>query len=371
MIAVILILSFVTLVYCITMLWVSIGFNSHLRFSVKKTVSNQVTISVVIPMRNESASILNCLNSLEKQSLDHNCFEVVVIDDNSSDNSLEIVQEFLQDSSLNLRVYSLENKETKKEALKLGIEKSNYNVIATTDADCVVTADWLQLIAANMVDNDMLLGPVSFHENNGFLANFQVLDMLAMQAIEFGTLSFNKATLNNAANLVYKRSIFQRVNGFDKHKTPSGDDVFLLEKFSLNKAKISSFLSRESIVLTEPQKKLKDFVNQRLRWASKTKYYKNKLLISLSALIFLQNLSCILIYALLPLVENYIQELTFLLLGKWLFDFILLLLAASFFERKRSLLYFIPVQLVYPFYVVFIWILSMLIGFKWKHREYK
>ena len=178
MIAVILILSFVTLVYCITMLWVSIGFNSHLRFSVKKTVSNQVTISVVIPMRNESASILNCLNSLEKQSLDHNCFEVVVIDDNSSDNSLEIVQEFLQDSSLNLRVYSLENKETKKEALKLGIEKSNYNVIATTDADCVVTADWLQLIAANMVDNDMLLGPVSFHENNGFLANFQVLDML-------------------------------------------------------------------------------------------------------------------------------------------------------------------------------------------------
>jgi len=329
-------------------------------------------ISVIIAVRNEEDNILKCLNTLLTQKYNKTDFEIIIIDDNSIDKTCEVILQRVKDTEVNVQLYHLIGKTSKKEALKLGIEKSSYPIIATTDADCSLPENWLNHISLQFnKKGSMLLGPVMFKNTKGFLPAFQVLDMLAIQGLEFGTLGFNSPILNNAANLSFYKEKYLQVNGYDSYKTPSGDDIFLLEKFKRKeKNEIKGLLSNEFIVETIPENNFSSFFNQRLRWSSKAKYYSDKLLIYFGSIIFIQNIVSIFIYVQLPLVEKYRDIFIILLLTKWVIDFILLFLVACFFERRKALFYFIPVQIVYPIYIVFISIISMMTKYEWKGRKY-
>lgn len=368
MIYFIIIISCITLIYCFSIVVVSIGFYGE-RQKLNDS-NNSIKITVLIPIRNEEKTIINCLNSLENQNYDRSDFEIIIINDHSKDKSVELITSHISSSSFDYSLFDLTDQKSKKEALKFGVEKAKYSIIATTDSDCKLPKNWLKNIACRIDKHDMLLGPLMFENVKGFLNKFQILDMLAMQGLEFGALNVGTPILNNAANLVYKKETLLDVGGYDNYLTPSGDDVFLLEKFIQNYKQIKGVLTKDFIVETSSEEDLKTFINQRIRWASKSKFYKNKSLIYFSAIILFQNLISLFIYIALPLVENYIEVLTILLLSKWVIDFILLLLVASFFDKKRVLIYFIPVQLLYPFYLIGIWIASITMNYSWKGREY-
>ena len=364
----ILIISFITLLYCLSILWISFGFFKEQKKVVKHV--SPLKITILIPLRNEENTILNCLESLEKQNFEQEDFEIIIINDHSLDNSVEVIKSHIFNSSFDYSFYELGDKQSKKEALKLGFKNAKYSIIATTDSDCELPNNWLKNIAGKIVEKDMLLGPVIFKSEKGFLNKFQLLDMMAMQGLEFGSLNWGSPILNNAANLAYTQEAFDDVGGYDNYETPSGDDVFLLEKFIEKDKKIGGVLIKDFIVETHSEKGLKAFLNQRIRWASKSKFYKNRVLIYFSSIILIQNVISLFIYIGLPLVENYTCVLIILLLSKWVIDFILLLLIASFFDKKRVLIYFIPVQLLYPIYLVGIWIASITVNYKWKGRDY-
>jgi glycosyltransferase involved in cell wall biosynthesis len=351
------------------MVWVIIGFNKSIKR--KKVQVKEAEISVVIPFRDEETNILKCLASLQNQLFDIDAFEVILVNDHSSDKSFRIVESFIAITDINIRLTSLTDQTSKKTALKHGIGLASHKIIATTDADCILPEDWLSNVASN-IDNEnaMLLGPVMFTEKAGFLSAFQILDMLALQGVEFGALGFNRPILNNAANLAYNVDSYKNVNGFDSFDTPSGDDIFLLEKFKFQDLKIVGLLSNDFIVETESEPNLSSFFNQRVRWASKSKYYKDKLLLMFSGLVLIQNISLLLIYLGILFVENHRLSFLFLLLTKWLIDFILLFLVASFFKRKSAMFYFIPVQFIYPIYVIIVWVASVTLKFEWKGRKY-
>ncbi len=328
-------------------------------------------ISIIIPVRNEEDNIANCLDSLTHQNYTKTDFEVIIIDDHSTDNTKNVINNYLKESELNIRFYQLEKTFNKKEALKYGIEKSTHKIIATTDADCILPANWLNNITSQFNNNaEMVLGPVMFNNKKGLLAAFQLLDMLAIQGIEFGMLFYKKPILNNAANLSYLKEKFYAVDGFDRFNTPSGDDVFLLEKFIKNSKNVKGLLKEDFIVLTNQEHSFADFFNQRLRWSSKTKHYSNYWLLYFSTIVLVQNISLIFIYLGAPLVEKYELIFIILLFSKWLIDFILLFLVASIFKRRRALYYFIPVQIVYPIYILIIWIASMVLTYEWKGRKF-
>jgi poly-beta-1,6-N-acetyl-D-glucosamine synthase len=368
------ILALISAIYFCSITWTIIGFILIKEKGETRSKSkNPQKITVIVPVRNEKRNIINCLRSLENQSYNDTDFEIIIVNDHSTDSTLVMVNNYIKESEYNIKLYDLErNKTSKKEALKYGVEKSNYEIIATTDADCILPKEWLNNISEAFSNEiNMLLGPVIFKEKNGFLSNFQTLDMLAIQGLEFGALGYNKAVLNNAANLSYSKNQFYAVDGFDDFETPSGDDIFLLEKFKQqNKFKIRGLLRPDFVVETASEKTFASFINQRLRWSSKAKYYKSKLLILLSVIILLQNTCQLFIYYHLLFIEKYKMICLILLLSKWLIDFILLFLVSSFFERKKSLLYFIPVQLVYPIYIVFVGIASRWMKFEWKDREF-
>ncbi|MGB0882522.1 MAG: glycosyltransferase [Vicingaceae bacterium] len=364
------ILTFITTIYVCSIVWVIIGF-FKIREKEKTTANQEIKISIIIAARNEEENILHCLNTLAEQNYNKDFFEVIVVNDHSTDKTEKLVNSFIKENDLNVQFTSLTDKTSKKEALKHGLELARHEVIATTDADCVLPQNWLLNISNHFIsETDMLLGPVMFNKAKGFLSAFQTLDLLAIQGVEFGALGFNQPILNNAANLSYISKTYKNVNGFDSFNTPSGDDIFLLEKFKKKIFKIKGILAQDFIVETKSESSLSGFFNQRVRWSSKAKHYSDKLLLFFSGLILLQNISLLLIYTGLLFVENHQFTLLILLLTKWLIDFILLFLVASFFRRKSVMFYFIPVQLLYPFYVIIIWIASVFMKFEWKGRKY-
>lgn len=368
MILVIAIISIITTIYLLSITVACIGFKAQ-QTSTNSLGQDKVKISVLIAARNEEETILSCLNSIEKQNIDHSYFEVIVVNDNSEDKTLDVLNNFQKSTQLNFKVFSLDKDSSKKAALRLAISNASNDLIVTTDADCTFSPSWLKNIATHIKKSDMLIGPVVLKKRSGFLAKFQTLDFMAIQGVSFGLLNFKRPLLNNAANLAFKKQAYEKVGGYDNYNTPSGDDVFLLEKLLSSKMKVRGVLTTDNIVETKAEPDFKSFINQRLRWSSKAKHYKNKWLIYFSFLILFQNLITAFIYVAIVLVENYRVNLAILLLTKWLIDFILLFLVASFFNRKRDLFYFIPVQLFYPFYTLGIALASLTIGYTWKGRK--
>lgn len=346
----------------------------------KKTTFQQINhpqhkISVVIAFRNESNNIIACLYALEKQLFSTNLFEVIMINDHSEDNSVEQIETYKTTSKLSIQLLHLSSEHGKKAALQHGIENAKYEIIASTDADCEVPENWLSYINQLFSNKEtaMLLGPVGFKEQtsgNLLLDSFQELDFIAMQALTFGALGNKLPILNNGANIAYKKAAFENVNGFDKHKTPSGDDVFLLEKFIYQQQVINGILDEKFIVKTDKTSTFSAFIQQRLRWASKAKKYKNSNLIYFSSIVYISNLIQLLIYAEILLVDSFRVVGIILLTSKWLIDFILLYLAANFFNKKKHLVLFVFVELIYPIYIVFIGLLALITNFKWKGRNY-
>ncbi|NQX96342.1 MAG: glycosyltransferase [Flavobacteriales bacterium] len=372
MIYIIIIIALITIIYFCSIGWISYGFNRIRSGSNNwKEESSEAKISIIIAVRNEEHNILNCLKSFQKIDYNIENFEIIIVNDHSIDSTKLVVDNFIFDSKLDIKLIDLSDKTSKKEALKYGIEEAKYEIIATTDADCVVPKKWVKNISVKFSDQtDMLIGPIVFKNAKGFLFAFQQLDMFAMQGLSFGILNLKKPILNNAANLAYSKKSFNDVNGFDSFSTPSGDDVFLLEKFKFKRKTIKGLLKTDFIVETNSETTLFGFINQRLRWSSKSKYYTDKLLLFFSVIVLIQNITLLFIYFGMLLVENYKIILIILLLSKWLIDFILLFLVASFFKRKRALIYFIPIQAIYPIYIVGIWIFSMSKKFEWKGRTF-
>ena len=366
---IILIISLIiTITYCVLVGVSIVGFNKIKENNTIVKIEDKY-ISIVIAVRNEELNIKQCLASLLNQTYSKSQYEIIVVNDHSDDSTLSILNEYKEE---NIKVLSLpEGRNSKKEALKFGINKARYAIIATTDGDCILPTNWLQTIANNIEEGtDMLLGPVAFNYKKGFLNAFQQLDMIAMQAFEFGLLAFNKPVLNNGANLSFTKNSYLNVDGYDNYKTPSGDDIFLLEKFKQQDLGIRGVLDSCFIVETSSTTTVKEFMNQRLRWASKSKFFKGNFLQFLSITILLQNLVQLFIYSQVVFIEKFTYIYVILLLSKWLIDFILLFLVAIFFKRSKALLYFIPVQLIYPFYIMVVGFSSFFMKFEWKGRKY-
>ncbi|MCO6498984.1 MAG: glycosyltransferase [Vicingus serpentipes] len=363
------IIIFVLLLYIASLLYIIYGFIQLKKKSVNNSNDAEQKISIIIAARNESENIAKCIKSLIHQNYDKNNFEIIVVDDHSTDDTILIVEEIIKDTTHFITLHQLTDRLSKKEALKQGIKYAKYSIIATTDADCVLPENWLKIIGNNLkYPTSMLLGPVTFLDEKDFLGAFQFLDMCAMQGVTFGLAYHQQPVLNNGANLSYLREVYHKVGGYDNYETPSGDDIFLLEKFKSQQQQILGVLNKEFIVKTDSKKSWNEFFHQRMRWASKASHYKDKLMLLFSMLVFFQNLIILFIYGEMLFVEEMRFTDIILIMSKWSIDFILLFLLSSFFDKRKRLLYFIPVQIFYPIYIVLIGLVSKFYKFKWKDR---
>lgn len=344
------------------------------------------TISIIIPARNEEENIKDCLVSIAKQSYPKNLFNVIVVDDFSTDKTADIVRSFTEVKLISLNNFvSSKINSYKKKAIEVAIQHSTGELIVTTDADCIVPENWLQTIASFYEKERaaFIAMPVLISNSNKCIEIFQSLDFMTLQGITGASVNKKFHSMCNGANLAYTRQAFDEVDGFKNiDAIASGDDMLLMHKIAERYPDKVKFLqSTEVIVQTKPVASISEFFNQRIRWASKADKYNDKSILPVLVVVYFLNL-LMLILPIAALIQNvhysfftfhfsFFEVWILLLVLKTFIELFFLLPVASFFNRKKLLWWFPFAQ---PFHIVYTIIAGWLGKFgsyQWKERKVK
>ena len=338
--------------------------------------------SILVPFRNEAIGLPGLLDSVIALDYPTAQFEIILINDASSDASVAIVNRY-KEKHPKLNLSLIDNKKQssspKKDAINKGISVASNNWILTTDADCIVPKNWLNAFDTMIKQQapKMIVAPVSYLPKTGFLHKFQLLDFLSLQGITMGSfgmkdIRFGHPFLCNGANLCYRKKSFKEVDGFSgNHDIASGDDVFLLEKM-LEKFpdKIQFVKSKDAIVLTSSKDSFRELIQQRVRWAAKTTAYNSFFTKSVGALVFMTSLSMVSIMILASIGQLSWLHVGFIFLLKFNIDFLLLYKTSQFFKQQEVMKSYFISSMLYPFYTVLIALLSLKKSYTWKDRTY-
>ena len=307
-----------------------------------------------------------------------------MVDDESSDTSVEIIKKFLNTipikigvTQTNIRVISNQRKTNspKKDAITTAIHTSENKWIITTDADCVVPKYWLDCFDEYIQNTNVrcLVAPVCLNIENSFLSKFQLLDILSLQGATLGGFGINQPFLCNGANFGYEKALFFELNGFEgNNNIASGDDVFFLEKVTKSFPEQIQYLKCElAIVKTKPQASFKKLISQRVRWAAKTSAYYNGFGKFTGLLVLSVNGLIISISSLALIGVFKIKILLYILIIKFNIDFYLVYKSATFFNQKDVLKSFLFAFILYPFFSVYVAFKSIFSSYNWKDRTFK
>ena len=361
----------ISIIYLILMLLFAIGW-CKLHSPAKTKAIEGVPVSIIIACRNEEKNISELLDSLLSQDYSKNKIEIIIVDDHSSDKTVNIIEKYKTKNDLIKLLRLPESSTGKKEAIKLGITNSNADIILTTDADCTVSPNWLSTMINYYLQYHpkMLCGPVTFRNTKSLFSKLQNLEFLSLIGSGAGAIGIHKPIMNNAANLLFEKSLYESCN--IKNEFASGDDMFLLlHAKSIDKKSVHFIRSRKAIVYTKPAETLSKFINQRIRWTSKSKAYRDFDIVFTALIVTFINFLIVSSFVMGLFNAEFLRITLILLLMKSVADLFILIPTTSFF-KQTSLIFLFPVlQLIYPLYIVFTVIVGLTGKFVWKSRLYK
>jgi len=344
---------------------------------IKQTPISDEFISVIIPFRNESDNILISLNSLASQNYPQEKFEVIYVNDSSTDDSYDKI--INAQKPINFKVISLSevshDRAFKKKAVSYGIENSNGGIIITTDADCTHNQNWLrELISGFDSATGFISGPVSFNERQSIFTKIQSLEFAGLVLSGAGLIGIGKPIICNGANLAFRRSVYHQLHGYhDQMHLSSGEDELLMQKIAAETDYSVKFCwNKDAVVFTQPNENIRNFFQQRKRWASKGLFYKNKLLIISLVLIYLFYLG-ITVQILLSLFLSKLFLISFglSLISKFVIEYKILTKGVNFLFRDNLMKYFFLTEIFQIFYLTLAGFLGIIGNYKWKDRILK
>ncbi|HVO74006.1 MAG TPA: glycosyltransferase [Ignavibacteriaceae bacterium] len=371
---------FLLILYLVFLAGIKIGLRRILNEREKnekaKTASfkNVSKASVIIPFRNESENILHNLECIERQDYPKELFEVIYVDDSSTDDSFEKLSR--AEKSCNVKIIPSGGNfkaAFKKIALKKGIEFSSGEIIVTTDADTVFGGKWLSSLLEKFDgETGLVSGPVNFIPGRGLFPAFQVLEFSGLVLTGAGLIGINQPVICNGANLAYRRKAYDEVKGFAGHlHLSSGEDEILMQ--SIAKAasyKIKFSWDNDSLVSTDLSSSIEGFFQQRKRWASKGLYYPDKLLRLKLLLIFLFYLGMPVQFLLLFILSKlFILSLLISLTAKFLLEYFIIKTGKDFLYPQKLLKYFLLSEIIQIPYIIISVFAGIRGKFRWKGRE--
>jgi cellulose synthase/poly-beta-1,6-N-acetylglucosamine synthase-like glycosyltransferase len=353
-------------------------------------------ISILIPVRNEAANIALCIESLSQQSYPKSLYEVIVIDDHSTDATLEIVAG-LHPSDINLIYTRLDDPSAKqaaykKLAIRTGIGISSGELIVTTDADCRFHRDWLRTLAAfyqekgvKFIAAPVRMGspdhpgnpvtardrPAGSAEHPTFLSVFQTLDFITLQGITGASVYKRFHSMCNGANLAYEKKAFMEVDGFNGiDSIPSGDDMLLMHKiFKAYPDRVFFLKSERAIVTTQPETTWRGFIHQRVRWASKADRYDDRRIFRVLLLVYVVNLMFVILAVAGCWNTWWLLLLVVGVLAKTMVEFPFVYVVAVFFDQESLIRWFPLLQPFHILYTVVIGWMGKFGSYRWKDRK--
>ena len=337
------------------------------RQSVHSEPTEWPRIAVVVPFRNEAATLPYLLASLKLQDYPRDRYEIILVDDHSTEEGGAAGEKHLTV----LQAPDTPTVAHKKAALTRGITHTTAELIVTTDADCRWPRGGLRQLARHYADGaDAVLGPVLIAPVHDFCSAFQSLDVLGYQLFTAATVSAGTPALANGAHFAFRRSAFERVGGYaGMDHLPSGDDVLLLHKFVAAGLDVRCSTDTTNTVKTRPEPDWPALWRQRLRWAGKSGEYGSPALQLAQGLAYLTSLGIVvgLIWGLLD--EQIFAGALLAWLVKGAVDYVLLREVAGHYGQQRVLAWYGVVQLLYPFYLVAVGTAALLgLKMEWKGR---
>ncbi|QHL86649.1 glycosyltransferase [Nibribacter ruber] len=342
-----------------------------------QSVGSKVFFTVIIPVKDEQGNLLPLLQDLERQTYPSSLFEVLVVDDHSIDGTPDLVNDFLQRSSLQVKLLflaSFPEKRLKKGAIELGVSQAQGDWIVCTDGDCRVHPNWLTVLNACRLEQKakLISGPVMLTYQEDWFQQLQALEFSALIGVGAACIGWQQPTMCNGANLAYEKAAFLGVNGFaGNDHLPSGDDEFLMHKIHQKYPGSVAFLKdQEAIVKTSAIPAFKSFLEQRKRWASKWKHYTRTAPKALAVLVLTANVALWVVLGLAVAGTLGWWWFWWALAMKLVPDLVLLAPVLDFFRRKRLLLFIGLLQVLYVPYVLATAILGWRGTYAWKNRQH-
>lgn len=321
---------------------------------------NGELISIVVAFKNEQKNLEKLQKAIECQTYKN--YELILVNDHSTDDFEKEIKQNKQTRILNAVGKG------KKNALREGIAIAKGEIVLCTDADCLPCPTWVECVASafDKTNADMVLAPVVMLPDKSAFQRMQTLEFSSLQATTAGTACANSPIMSNGANMAFRKNIWTELSDGICDKEISGDDVFMLHQFKKAKRNIQYLKSQNGIVFTYPCSTLKDFFNQRMRWASKSKSYKDAHSIFAALTVFLV---CIALLAnAVGAFFNIAYLVTFgvIFILKLIIDRIFLWSYGSFSRETYLTVWIFPLSLIYPFYIVISAIGGLMGCFSWK-----
>lgn len=244
----------------------------------QKITPKRIPISVIVCAKNEEDNVLNFIPLLAEQNYPD--FEIVLIDDASSDKTLDVFEGFEKQYS-NIRLVKVENNEAfwgnKKYALTLGIKAAKKDYLLFTDADCHPTSkDWITAMSSQFtMQKTIVLGYGKYEKiPNSFLNKIIRYETLLTAIQYFSWAKIGYPYMGVGRNLAYKKEEFFNVNGFIEHmQIRSGDDDLFVNQAAKAKNTTIAY-TPESFTLSKPKTTYKDWLIQKRRHIATANYYK-------------------------------------------------------------------------------------------------
>lgn len=332
-----------------------------------KRSADQLSVSVLISARNEAGIIGRLLESLTKLRYPENRYEIILIDDDSTDETSKIMHRYAEGKP-NWRVLHHskigDDLKGKKGSITMGIRHSCGDIIMVTDADCIVPPDWLSsTVAFFRPEIGMVLGASPVAKGQGFFNIYLRFDSLCEASVAAATTFYNKPSHANARNMAFRKTVFEEVNGYSSETNiDTGDDFFLMQKIRTNTQwRFAYNVDPASFVLTAAMDFGKAFIHQQLRRNSKA-FNLTIPFFLMGAVVFLFHVT-IVVLAFTPMLWKWF---CILLAFKFISEFIPTLYGARLLRQKDLLKYFPILWIVYPAIYLTSQVLGSLKFYRWK-----
>ncbi len=318
------------------------------------------------------ANLPSCIRSLINQTYSQDCYEVILADDHSEDGSSEYATDYCRKNERFRYCNSAPEDNGKKDALIRGVQMASYDLIVLTDADCIMGKRWLETIAGfyAMYKPEMIIGLVDIVVEKGFFGRFQELEFVGLTGTGAGTAVMGRPLFCSGANLSFSKACFNTYHDPLYKNVISGDDTFFMLQLKRDSKRIMLLKSPSSVAVTQGERSLTGLINQRFRWTSKNRYYRDKDVIFTAVVVFMMN--TMLLASLVMLVTGYSFWLfPVLLVVKTFLDYIFIKTILKFFGRETGLGIFIIYEIIYMIYVLLVGVPGLFVKFRWKDRIYR
>jgi cellulose synthase/poly-beta-1,6-N-acetylglucosamine synthase-like glycosyltransferase len=336
-------------------------------------------VSVLVAARDEAEGIGALLGDLGTQRYPVDSYEVIVVDDQSTDETPQIVQRKIEEGEFHLRLLRPGNPgpgiSPKKAALALGASLARGELIICTDADCRLGPDWIKLHADSYDEEypDMIAGPVAHIPMPGVGSALAALDLASLVGTGAALIRLGYPLWANGANISYRKAAFMEAGAFADHiSVASGDDALLMQRFHRRRpGSVQYIRNRDALVRTQGPATLKDFFQQHLRWAAKWNRYLPWYGRAVPVFIFLFH-ALSLLAAWLTINGHFpVAVLAGTLILRLTAEYFFLRDVVHFSGIKLNFATFLLAALLYPLYAFVFGILANAIPYRWKGRRFK